>query len=513
MDGGVSGKLSDKWYRCLVFLCIGWGLYWALLPLAVLGSDYIDILENLEWSRHFQFGYDKNPYFGAWITQAGYVLTGRQTWINYFLSQLSVIICFFCVWKLARELVKPREAFLSVLFLLGILYYSTRSLEFNDDVLEISLWALTILYFYRSLEHQRLRDWLLVGLCGGLAFMTKYYGALLFVSMAVLLLFTAAGRSSFRRPGLYWCIGIIVALSIPNMVWLYQNKFIAFGYALDRATVSTGTFVTWKNHLLEPWLISSRLLGELAFSLIAFAVVFFLRDHQAAPVDKFKRQFVTCICWGPPLLTLLFSVITGGTIKCSWLTPCFSLLGLFMVIMWRPVVTDRKIKLFAAATVVYILIVSGYFCWVNLYIQPYQKTKCSYENFPGMEISRDLTALWRSEMGNRQLRFVVANREEACNIAVYSDDRPQAFFSANPMFSQWIKEEELHREGALIIWKGGHHEAPSWFTPKKFPPERCKVYPVRTYRRAVPGWFAGLLRDRKPQEELVSCVILQPQKN
>ncbi len=51
----------------LVLLLTVWAATWSLLPLAVLDNAFIDVLENIVWGGHFQFGYDKNPYLGAWI--------------------------------------------------------------------------------------------------------------------------------------------------------------------------------------------------------------------------------------------------------------------------------------------------------------------------------------------------------------------------------------------------------------------------------------------------------------
>ena len=80
--------------------------------------------------------------------------------------------------------------------------------------------------------------------------------------------------------------------------------------------------------------------------------------------------------------------------------------------------------------------------------QGYRKKGCDYENYPGRESAAALTELWRAGYGT-PLRFVVGNREDSCNQAVYSSDMPEAYFSANPAFSQWIDEEEIRRHFTL----------------------------------------------------------------
>ena len=233
-----EGRKSFKW---LVIFCIALFALWSALPMILLENTYIDILENIVWSRHFQFGYDKNPYFGAWLTQACYILSGHGIWINYVLSQLSVLIGFLCVWKLARSFLPPLQSLISVMLLTGVLFYGSKTIEFNDDVLEIALWSLSMLFFHRALTKQQLLDWLFVGLWTGLAFMTKYYGLVLFASMGLVMLLTKEGRGSFRKPGPWLSLALFLVLSLPNIVWLWQNDFVAIRYAMGRAKLSGKT--------------------------------------------------------------------------------------------------------------------------------------------------------------------------------------------------------------------------------------------------------------------------------
>ena len=102
-----NSNAGDRYLLWLFLFCSLWFIVWSLLPAIFLGNPYIDILENLVWGRHFQFGYDKNPYFGAWITRFGYIVSGHKIWSAYVLSQVSVLVCFLCVWKLARKIFSP----------------------------------------------------------------------------------------------------------------------------------------------------------------------------------------------------------------------------------------------------------------------------------------------------------------------------------------------------------------------------------------------------------------------
>lgn len=508
---GVAGEAADrKYFRGMVILCSSWLLIWTLLPAILLDNAYIDVLENVVWGRHFQFGYDKNPYLGAWLTRLGYIATGNCLQISYLLSQLSVLTGFICVWKLARKFMSPAYAFLSVIFLTGVLFYGIKTLEFNDDVIEIALWPLTMLFFYRALVGRSNGDWLLVGLFSGLSFMTKYYGVVLFVPMAVIMLVTVEGRRAFRQWGLYGCIAVFALLSLPNIIWLFQHEFVAIRYAFSRANLAEACSVPWQDHLRQPLRFANRMIPVVIAPLIAFGIIFFRRSARWNTVSLFNRTFVTVLCFGPLVMTLLFSLLTGGELKYSWMVPGFSLLGLFVVMAWQPLITAARLKLFVTFAVVFSLSCMLAFAFDVLYRQPYKKKNCAYENFPGEAVSRDLTELWHRQFGT-PVKYVIGEREEACNFAVYSVDLPEGFFSANRLYSPWIDEEDIRRHGAIILWKGNKAKMPGWVNKYKAMADRVEFYPTRNYPRAVKAWFRSLPGNREPKPVPVTFAFIKPE--
>ncbi len=492
----------------LFAICAGWFLLWTLLPCLLLENAYIDVLENIVWGSHFQFGYDKNPYFIPWLTWAGYKLAGEGVRFSYVFSQISVALCLFCVWRIAKSFLPPVHAFVSVLFLLGVLFFGIKTLEFNDDVAEISLWGLTMLFFHRALVKRSSIDWLLVGVFSGLAFMTKYYGAVLFLPMLLIMLWTEEGRRSFKAPGVYLAGLAFLALSLPNVVWLVNNDFVAIRYAFGRANLSGGGS-SFMNHIYEPFDFLKGLSSAAAASFIAFFVVFHKRDASMAKAPSFERKFVGALALGPSLCTFLFSLATGGSIKYSWMTPGLSLLGLFLVTEWRPLITSARLKLFLAFVAVFALVCSLVFAFDMLYKQPYLKKKCAYENFPGDKVADSLTALWHERYGVK-VRYVVANREEACNFSVYSEDHPEAYFSANKSFSQWIDVKDLLREGAVVLWKGTLDNEPSWIKSLEADSVVSDYGSTMVFPRSTKGWFRALLGLGEPKQEPVSFRFVKP---
>ena len=113
-DADDRGDLSPEDIRfsskSLLYLLIGWMCLWALFPSLCIGNVSVDVAENVAWGHNFDWGYDKNPYFGAWFTFAVFKLVPDSIaeYVFYWISQLAVVIGLFSVHLIARNIFKER---------------------------------------------------------------------------------------------------------------------------------------------------------------------------------------------------------------------------------------------------------------------------------------------------------------------------------------------------------------------------------------------------------------------
>ncbi len=495
---------SRKW---MFKLNAYWFVLWVLLPLIALENDFIDILENIIWGSHFQFGYDKNPYFGAWLGHFGYWMTGGSLWVNYVFSQIFVIGGFAALWKLGRRMLSPAAACLAVILLWGITFYGMKATELGDDVMELGIWPILIYVFYCALrDGQRTGYWLLTGVFSGLALMTKYYALVLFISMGLVLLFSREGRQSFRHKGIYLSGLVFLLLSLPNFIWLYQNDFVAVDYAMARAGLQGEPDLM--AHLRNPLKTIERVAGVIAVPLVIFALLFFRRSRETRQHDAFDRTFLHFMALGPFVLTLLFSLISGSSINYSWVLPCFGLLGIYCFYFYQPKIDRFNFRIAVGVMLIVSIIFGGIFLVRSAWHQSYRKRNCDYENFPGKAVSIVVADDWR-RLSDKPLPYVIAERKEACNVAIYSSDQPKAFFSANIRFSQWINPEDIVMKGGAIVWEGDAAQVPQWFW--NLHQSEMKITPpvTKTYPRATPAWVKSLLGEPKTLQ--VSHCFIIPQ--
>jgi 4-amino-4-deoxy-L-arabinose transferase-like glycosyltransferase len=173
---------TKHWFLGFVFLHV---FLWTLAPAWVRHTLPMDAMEGTTWGHQLEWGYDKNPFLNAWLTQIAILLGGKSSWVIYLFSQVSVAICFGSVWSLGQKFLPPIYALIAVLLLESMQYFNLHAIDFNDNTLEVGLWAATIWFYYQALTEKKLKDWLLTGLFAGLGMMAKYYTAVLLVPMGV----------------------------------------------------------------------------------------------------------------------------------------------------------------------------------------------------------------------------------------------------------------------------------------------------------------------------------------
>ena len=493
-DGDGDPRYS---FRSFLLLLLCWLVLWTLLPTAYIGNIPIDVAENVAWGQNFQLGYDKNPYFGAWLTYAVFKLCPYD-WVFYLLSQLAVLLGVSAAYRLTREVTRSSfAASISGVATLLVPFFSHSANEFNDDVMSIALWGLTALYFYRAVRKGTVWEWLAAGAFAGLAFMTKYLAGALLFPLGMLLLVTPEGRKCWKKPGIYLGAAVFLLLVVPNVVWLFKHDFIAIRYAFGRAELDES--VTWKNHFAHP----AELLRDFFYRLLLpIAAILLFRRSRRRAADRFGRIFMYCAGAGPLVLSFIFSLATGGDVLTSWLTPYFVFAAPLLVTEYRPLPGRRQFKFFAGLFILAALLMTVVFAYEYLLRRPYLRSSGGFNVYPGRQVAAELTRRWHDRF-RRPVPYVIGNRTVCCYMIYHSPDRPQTFFDHDPALAPFIDPADVAKRGAVVIWRG------------KKSPRYLKHYAGRlskkitlTYERAVPRWFRAVAGA--PRTITVYAVFIAP---
>ncbi len=438
----VKSIPAERWLYLFIFLHV---FFWTLTPAWMRYTLPMDAMEGTTWGHQLILGYDKNPFLNAWLTRFALFLGGGSEWIIYLFSQLSVAVCFWATFKLGKYFLPSIYALISVLLLESMQYYNLHAIDFNDNTLELVLWALRTLFFYQATLKNKVSDWVLTGLFAGLGMMAKYYTVMLLTPMALFLFIDPTARVRFKSINLYLGLLVFVLIILPHTIWLFSHDFITVNYAVGR--VSSPPVLL--NHILFPLQFTWQQFEVLLPALLLFAILLFGQKPiltTLLPLKKFDKTFLFLIGMGPFLLTILSSAFFGMRLRAGWGQPLFSLWGIILMVSITPYLTRERLISFTA------LLVALSTVMLSVYSVALMRAKApSSANFPGQIIARALTQEWETRY-HTPLTYVAGPRWVAGNIAFYSKDQPTVYIDWNPEVSSWIDENDLKKQGAIFVW-------------------------------------------------------------
>jgi len=455
--------MAQKSDRLFIIFILFHLIGWTVIPALVRFNLPLDAIEGTIWGHQLEWGYDKNPYLNGWLTALATYLDGQSGWMIYLFSQLSVIIAFSVIYQLGKTMLSPIYGLISVLIMEGIQYYNIHSIDFNDNNLELSLWALCIYFFYQVTKISSYRAWILTGLFAALGLMAKYYTLVLIVPMAILLFRNSSYRKTLLTLPPYSGLLTFLAVIMPHLYWLTTHHYITITYVFQRADSPPRI----SNHFFFPaqFAIQQAQVFIPAVLLLGFLFIGkkpFL-NKSLSPLTSSDKQFLYYIGFGPFLLTLALSLLLGITLRAGWGMPLFTLWSIILITWVRPNVTWAKCYRLMACVIVLMGI-----CFYAYRISIIDSPDPSSANFPGDQLAKIVTDKWRHTY-HTPLSYVAGSRWLSGNIQFYSKDQPSVFIEWDIKRAPWINLHDLQKKGGVFIWEISANEKLPDEIRKKFP--------------------------------------------
>lgn len=429
--------------RQLLQLLLVYGVVLTAFAIFALGSRHLhhDMTEVWAWGKEFQLGYAKHPPLSAWIAGLWFTVMPRTSWSFYLLSSLNIAVALSGVWMLAGVFVGTLGRLAAILFLVLTPSFSFWALKFNVNAPLISTWPWTTYFFLRSLETRRIDFSISAGILGGIAMLTKYSSLVLFSTLFLVALLRPDRRQYFASAAPYVTNAIGVAVVAPHVWWMVASGFPTIDYA-----ISTTHYAVAEARASAISAVASGA-ASLGVAIAAYAIAFgsqsrlLLRRVVAGTFEK-RNAWLTCLAYGPLLLTVAAYLLANARITANYLIPVFFATPIVLLVVSQAdftVVVLRRLAFCVAAIWLPILIASplvGYYTFTRA--RPIQ------------EIAVEATALWRSTF-ERPLRYVSGKQQIATGTAFHSPDGPSYLILEQPFRSPWVTIEQARRKGLLII--------------------------------------------------------------
>ncbi len=240
-----------------------------------------------------------------------------------FFIRMGAIVLFaadsWLLYAITRKLGDEWAALLAVVLFNSSIYGSLLVGTFIlPDSPQLFFWLLSLYLIFKAIEKDKLdSSFLYVGLCGGLAILSKYHGVFIWFGLGLYILFFK--RKWLFSPYLYLAVLVGVLCTGPIWIWNLQNDFISFTFQSGRVVANQGLRLDY---------FATELLGQLLyqnpisfFVLVGGMILFFAK--KSANTTDYERLliFVALPLW---LVFTSFSLFRG-TLP-HWTGPAFATL-------------------------------------------------------------------------------------------------------------------------------------------------------------------------------------------
>ena len=392
-------------------------IFWTLVPSITNHNLPLDTIEALAWGSNLDWGFNKHPPMSAFFPEVFYQIFGPQDWAYYLLSQIFVIISFYYVFKLSKEIFNNNLlGLISVLLIEAIYFYNFTTPEFNVNVCQLPFWTATVYYSWKIYNSKIIKftDCLVVGIFAAFGFLSKYLFIYLLASIDFLFFYLIFFKKDRKFDFKYLItVEVFLIILIPHLIWLYNNGFITITYGLARSGLEQSSLI---DHVKFPLIFLLKQIGL----LIPFLILVWLLVKKIKFKFNFKDKkllFLLAINILPIILMFLTSVVTGSKIRTMWMTPFYLFFGTLFVYLFQAQINIRKLKAFMVGFIFLFFLSPILYAYVSI-SKDNKRT-----DYRGKEIALKTQYAWDQQF-NTKINVVYGNEWNAGNLSYHLKSRP-----------------------------------------------------------------------------------------
>jgi hypothetical protein len=313
----------------------------------------------VRWAQHLDYGYYDHPPMIGWILHVMLYLGHSEVWLRLPSILVSTLIAIG-IYRMLKPQDEVKATLIAMLFLLAPL--NILNVLVTTDTPLILLVFLSLASLYKALQTEKLRWFLLSGVCFGLAFLSKYFAVLLGLSYLLYFLFTSKNRQ--KTSGFFLLFLVSIPFALINIYWNYTHCWDNILFNLytrnEGEQASLGKFAMFigvQIYLMTPPLIYFLFRKRAQFvqkiKREQFQIFFFVFVVPMAVFALLSFKKVVGLHWVlafyPALYLLLFQFLERvELVKMIKFMAAFSALHLLpiMVIAFMPMETWNKHRLY-----------------------------------------------------------------------------------------------------------------------------------------------------------------------
>ena len=270
-----------------------------------------------DWS-HF----DHPPMVGLFIQ----LFSGNLFFTSEFFLRLSSVICMtvntYLIFLIGKQVKNEQTGFYAALLYTASIYAFVITGIFILPDTPLSIFTfLAVLFFIKYFQLENNKHLLLAGLFSGLAMLSKYSGAFIWVGVGLYVILYS--RKEFKNPCMYLSVIISAVCLPPVLIWNINNEFISFTFHGNRV----GFFGEF-----HPEYFLAELVGEFGYNnpvnYVLTIIVLVALMKGAKFIDDLPKRLILLL--SVPMILLFWFFSLTRQILPHWTAPSFVLLLVFV---------------------------------------------------------------------------------------------------------------------------------------------------------------------------------------
>ena len=281
-------------------------------------SLYGDEAQYWLWSKELDLGYYSKPPLLAWFLSGHTAFFGDSFFSLKMFPLFTYFLIFFSFYMLCLELnfSKNNSVICSVCFL-SIPAASVSSFLISTDLLLLLFWILSMVALLRIRSSGSLKNFLLLGIFLGLAFLAKYAAIYFLLSFLIMAITDKETLAIFKKSKISFFAFVLTFLLVvfPNIYWNFNNDWVTLSHTADNTNLQNLDL-----NFYEPlkFLISQIfMLGVVLFFSFLYVIKSFRLDFENKFLLVFSLPIIFIVLiesflvrananWAAPALVSLF---------------------------------------------------------------------------------------------------------------------------------------------------------------------------------------------------------------
>ena len=433
------------------FAALAQAFIWLVVPALFYFAPPGDLAQLLAIGHEFRLASGVGPPLAYWLGEIAFRLAGLFG--VYLLSQVCVVVTYWCVFALGRMLIGPAHAVVAVLLMIGIAILTVPTPDFGPAILTMALWAVTLLHYWRAVVQGNKRSWYVAGAAAALIFLTSDAALILLGTLAAFTVLTERGRAALQSTEPWIVAGALAFFLFLNLLWLegIADGPVRILQTLRRAASAGDNTVAWLRILI------ALALAHAGLVILVVLAVGWPRSRaaptpplQRQPVDAFAKTFVAVLAVMPALLATVIAVMIGRSAPIGGAAPLVVLSGLAVVMAAGDSIAlhHQRVLGFAWSG---LLLVPAAFVPLLILLLPWAAAMDLKVAQPARAMGRFFAESFERRTG-QPLAIVTGDAHTAALIALAAPSRPSVLFDAEPERSPWVTTEDIRAKGAIVVW-------------------------------------------------------------